>query len=322
MVGSSVVDDGLEPHPVGLELRAQPQPEAVGGDAAEVGHRLLEPAERARAVEGATAQVRADLVAVTEHEVDQRLPADEDHGRKSTSPGNRARGRRAAEDFLTFRSCSRTLAPMHLHGACPMLLNALNDLGDLGDAPKVAQTILALIPTAASWSSTPTCGSSSCRARSSSATATTPSTTVGRDLHDVIPASSWDAARRALARGADGRVAHGRQRSADGQRDYWLHFAPLQTKAGVVGAIMIAQDISDRVRRARGDPPIASPSRRRSAPSARSRSGARPLPELFEAAAQVLHGALASDVVDGARDHRGRRHLGPRERRRGAAPPA
>ena len=80
-------DDRREAHPVGLELLAQAGTEAVGGDAAEIGHRLLEAPERARAVERAAAQMRAHLVAVADHEVDQRLPADQDHGRKSTSPG-------------------------------------------------------------------------------------------------------------------------------------------------------------------------------------------------------------------------------------------
>ena len=59
-------DDRLEAHPVGLELLAQARAEAVGGDAAEIGHRLLEAPERARAVERATAQMRAHLVAVAD----------------------------------------------------------------------------------------------------------------------------------------------------------------------------------------------------------------------------------------------------------------
>ena len=37
--------------------------------------------------------------------------------------------------------------------------------------------------------------------------------------------------------------------SVDGRRDYWLHFAPLRARDGeLVGAIMVAQDITERVR--------------------------------------------------------------------------
>ena len=79
-------DDRVEAHAVLLELRAQAAAEAVGGQAAEVGDRLLEPPERARAVERTAAQVRADVVAVLHDEIDQRFPADEDHAGESRLP--------------------------------------------------------------------------------------------------------------------------------------------------------------------------------------------------------------------------------------------
>jgi GAF domain-containing protein len=61
--------------------------------------------------------------------------------------------------------------------------------------------------------------------------------------------------------------------SADGQRDYWLHFAPLRPHDGeLVGVILVAQDVTARLRGALGA-------------------------ELLDAAARAVHAALGEDLV-------------------------
>ena len=210
---------------------------------------------------------------------------------------------------------------MHPYGACPMLLNALNDLGHLGDTPKVAQTILALIPDSGVMVIDTDMRIVLMQGPVFEHHGYDPSTTVGRNLHDVMPASSWDRLGRHWGAALTG-VSHTvDSESADGHRDYWLHFSPLQTKAGVVGAILIAQDISDRVL---GREEMAHRLTQQAAVSSLGSLAlqGKNLPELFEAAARVLHGALASDVVMVLETSARRQHLGPRERRRGAAPPA
>jgi hypothetical protein len=72
------LDDVAEAHAVGLELVAQAPSEAVRRQAAEIGDRLLEPADRARDVVGAAAGVPVEAAVAREHEVDQRLAGDDD----------------------------------------------------------------------------------------------------------------------------------------------------------------------------------------------------------------------------------------------------
>ena len=202
-----------------------------------------------------------------------------------------------------------------------MLLNALNDLGHLGDTPKVAQTILALMPDSGVMVIDTDMRIVLMQGPVFERHGYDPSSTVGRNLHDVMPASAWDRLGRHWGAALTG-VSHTvDSESADGHRDYWLHFSPLQTKAGVVGAILIAQDISDRVL---GREEMAHRLTQQAAVSSLGSLAlqGKNLPELFEAAARVLHGALASDVVMVLETSAGRQHLGPRERRRGAAPPA
>ena len=60
--------------------------------------------------------------------------------------------------------------------------------------------------------------------------------------------------------------------SEDGQRDYWLHFAPLRPRDGEpVGAILVAQEVTARQR--------------------------GPEPELLDAAARAVHAGLREDLV-------------------------
>ena len=66
---------------VGLEHGVEPAAEAIDRQAAEVGHRLLEPADRAGGVERAAAGMAVQVVlGVVQHEVEQRFAGHEDHG--------------------------------------------------------------------------------------------------------------------------------------------------------------------------------------------------------------------------------------------------
>ena len=123
------------------------------------------------------------------------------------------------------------------------------------------------------------------------------SNAVGRDLRDVIPAAAWarlgehwNAALAGESRTLD-------DESTDAKGDYWLHFAPVRPQAEPVGAMMVAQDITDRVRGREQTPPAPDAAGARSARSARSRSGAGGSTELFDEAARVLHETLASDLI-------------------------
>ena len=119
---------------------------------------------------------------------------------------------------------------------------------------------------------------------------------IGRDLHDVIPAAAWaqlgehwDAALAGEPRTLDAE-------SVDGRGVYWLHFAPLGPVGRPIGAVMVAQDITDRVR-------VRDQIRHRLAQQALvSALGSlalrsRRVTELFDEAARVLHETLASDLI-------------------------
>src|SRR3954468_19040855 len=75
-----------------------------------------------------------------------------------------------------------------------------------------------------------------------------PAAAIGRDLRDVIPAAAWarlgehwDAALAGASRTLD-------FESVDGRSVFWLHFAPAGPAERPLGAVMVAQDITDRVR--------------------------------------------------------------------------
>jgi PAS domain S-box-containing protein len=112
----------------------------------------------------------------------------------------------------------------------------------------------------------------------------------------VIPAAAWarlgehwDAALAGESRTLD-------FESVDGESVYWLHFAPAGPVERPIGAVMVAQDITDRVR-------VRDQARHRLMQQA-AVSGlgslalrGRPVSELFDEAARVLHETLASDVI-------------------------
>jgi PAS domain S-box-containing protein len=71
----------------------------------------------------------------------------------------------------------------------------------------------------------------------------------GRDVADVLPAEVWQRSRVLWEGALAGRAIHTDWRSATGGgQDYWTHFVPVVTTDGqVVGAMMVAQEISERV---------------------------------------------------------------------------
>ena len=148
-----------------------------------------------------------------------------------------------------------------------MLANGLSNLAGLGDVPKLAETILSLMPEASVLIIDTELRVVAMRGQGLRRH--------GYDPRGGRPRSPRHHPRHRLgARGAHWRAAlAGESRttdmeSADSQNEYWLHFAPLTTNAGPAGAIVIAQDITDRVL-GRDELAAASPSRRRSAPSDR-----------------------------------------------------
>ena len=118
----------------------------------------------------------------------------------------------------------------------------------------------------------------------------------GRDLQDVIPAASWARVGEHWTAALAGERRTLDCESADGEGDYWLHFAPLRTKGGVIGAIMIAQDITERVRVHEHIDQRLVQQAAVSALGSVALEGSS-LVELFDEAARVLHDTLAGDVI-------------------------
>jgi PAS domain S-box-containing protein len=130
-----------------------------------------------------------------------------------------------------------------------MPLRALNDFEGLGDAPRLAETILGLIPESGVMVLDVDLrivlmdGDIYTRHGYGAGAA------VGRDVRDVIPAVAWSNLGRHWQAALAGEARTLDSASVDGRRDYWLHFAPLRSREGVlVGAILVAQDITARVR--------------------------------------------------------------------------
>jgi PAS domain S-box-containing protein len=119
---------------------------------------------------------------------------------------------------------------------------------------------------------------------------------IGRDLHDVIPAAAWAQVGEHWGAALAGESRTLDAESADGLGVYWLHFAPLGPVERPIGAVMVAQDITDRVR-------VRDQIRHRLTQQALvSALGSFALrghgvTELFDEAARVLNETLASDLI-------------------------
>ena len=119
---------------------------------------------------------------------------------------------------------------------------------------------------------------------------------VGRDLHDIIPAKAWERVGPHWKAALKGESSTTDLESVDSQNEYWLHFAPLTTMSGTIGAIVIAEDITDRVL---GREELRLRLAQQAAVSALGSLTLhdRPVEELLDEAARALHETLASDLI-------------------------
>jgi PAS domain S-box-containing protein len=177
-----------------------------------------------------------------------------------------------------------------------MLLGALNDLGHLRDTPKVAQTILGLMPESGVIVIDPDLRIVLMQGPVYERHGYDAASAVGRDLRDLIPSAAWAELGPHWAAALAGQARTVDIQSVDGEGDYWLHFSPLRTKAGVVGAILVAQDITDRVL---GRDELRRRLTQQAAVSTLGSLalGGRQVAELLEDAVRILHDTLASDVI-------------------------
>ncbi|MDX6664706.1 MAG: hypothetical protein QOG68_912, partial [Solirubrobacteraceae bacterium] len=75
-----------------------------------------------------------------------------------------------------------------------------------------------------------------------------PGSAVDRQISDVVPAAVWDSVAPHWAAALRGDTTTIEWSPVQGVTSYWLHFAPLRTQVGdVVGAAMVAQDITERL---------------------------------------------------------------------------
>jgi PAS domain S-box-containing protein len=127
-------------------------------------------------------------------------------------------------------------------------LTALNDLTGLHDAPKIAETILGLIPETGVLVVDRDLTVVLMEGPVFGRHGFDPGTAIDRDVRDVLSAGDWESVGGYWRAALEGQAQTLERDSLDGRAAYWLHFAPLATTQGVVGAIMVAQDITTRVR--------------------------------------------------------------------------
>ena len=178
-----------------------------------------------------------------------------------------------------------------------MPLMALAEFNGLDDAPRLAQTILGLMPDTAVIVLDRDLRIVLMEGDVYARHGYEVGPLLGRDVREVIPAPAWSALREHWSAAIAGQPRTLDWASADERRDYWLHFAPLRTKAGeLVGAISVAQDITERVRaRERVEHRLT----QQAAVSALGSLALRNIPfdELLEQAARTLHEGLGADLV-------------------------
>ena len=126
-----------------------------------------------------------------------------------------------------------------------MPLMALTEFNGLNDASRLAQTILDLMPDTAVIVLDRDMRIVLMEGEVYAKHGYDVTHLVGREVRDVIPAPAWARLGKHWIAAVAGEPCTVDWTSADELRDYWLHFAPLRTKAGVlVGAISVAQDIT------------------------------------------------------------------------------
>ena len=178
-----------------------------------------------------------------------------------------------------------------------MPLTALSGFDGLGDAPRLAETILALMPDTGilviDTDMRFVLVEGGVFARHGYDT----KTFVGRDIREVIPAAAWSRLGELWIGALAGEPSELDWESVDTKREYWLHFVPLRTRADrVVGALGLAQDITERVR-AR-----AQVLHRLTLQGAVSSLGSMALgsvalDDLLPLAARVVHDGLGTDLI-------------------------
>ncbi len=129
-----------------------------------------------------------------------------------------------------------------------MLPAALSELEGLGDAPRVAATILGLMPETGVMVVDADLRLVLMEGPVYARHGYDVTSGVGRSLQDVIPAVAWSRLGEHWLAALAGERRTLDTVSIDGERDYWLHFGPLSTGGGPHVAIMVAQDITERVR--------------------------------------------------------------------------
>ena len=107
-----------------------------------------------------------------------------------------------------------------------MLANGLYNLDGLGDAPQLAETILSLMPEASVLIVDSSMRVVAMRGPVFERHGYDGSAAVGLNLHDIIPATAWERAGAHWQAALAGESRTTDMESADGQNEYWLHFAP------------------------------------------------------------------------------------------------
>lgn len=129
-----------------------------------------------------------------------------------------------------------------------MLPAALSELEGLGDVPLVAATILGLMPEAGVMVVDADLRVVLMQGPVYERHGYDVGAALGRSLQDVIPAVAWSRLGEHWLAALAGERRALDTVSIDGERDYWLHFGPLRTGGGPPVAIVVAQDITERVR--------------------------------------------------------------------------
>ncbi len=178
-----------------------------------------------------------------------------------------------------------------------MPLMALTEFNGLDDAPRLAQTILGLMPDTAVMILDRELRIVLMEGDVYARHGYDVSFFVGRDARDVIPAPAWAHLGKHWTAAVAGEPCTVDWGSVDGRRDYWLHFAPLRTKAGeLIGAVSVAQDITERVR-ARERVELRLTQQAAVSALGSLALGSVPFDELLEQAARALHDELGADIA-------------------------
>ena len=178
-----------------------------------------------------------------------------------------------------------------------MPLMALSEFDGLDDAPRLAQTVLGLMPDTAVLVIDCDLRVVFMEGDRYAKHGYDIPSALGKPVSEVMPEQAWARLREHWIAAVGGEPRTLDWESVDGLRDYWLHFAPLRTKAGrLVGAISVAQDITERVRARRRVEIRLAQQAAVSALGTLAVSGVA-IETLLERAAQALNEQLEADMA-------------------------